>query len=374
MFFSLSTSRLDNFPYHYTLPNGLVLNTDDGWELYTTDSHTVVIKGYANQYSLSDIIDNLIVQDIPIYKGNFCAFVANSEHVKILHDTNRGFPLWADAKKITNLNSLEKQIWADHILTVSKNLTFEINYFAFYKKNTEDLTDEKILDNLHTVICETYEKFLTHNTKPLKMFLTGGIDTTTSWAYLDKFTKNYEMVDYEYVKFTPFFKLNIESLKQFWAYKGQIHLWDESCVLVSGGMGDENFLRGPGTLAIALKKYDVELGDILEPSDYHYRHFNKYLPKLYDTVNEVYPTIKDVQDHILNINMNDHQHWHLDKTITFTPFKDIDLLTTILNSSKEMLIAQAKNGFINRQLISKLDPSKLDKINKIKNYNTLLTL
>ena len=83
MFFSLSTSRLDNFPYHYTLPNGLVLNTDDGWETYTTDSHTVVIKGYANQYSLSDIVNNLIVQDVPIYKGNFCAFVADNQHVKI---------------------------------------------------------------------------------------------------------------------------------------------------------------------------------------------------------------------------------------------------------------------------------------------------
>jgi len=373
MFFNLSTSRLDNFPYHYTLPNGLVLNTDDGWELYTTDSHTVVIKGYTNQYKLSDIIDNLIVQDIPTYKGNFCAFVADNEHVKILHDTNRGFPLWAGDEFVTNLFEHGEKCYSDRIFTVNNKLYRKSIRFVPYHKNTQDLSDEKIIDNLHSIICETYESFLTHNTKPLKMFLSGGIDTTTAWAYLDSFTKNYELVDYEYVKFTPFFKFNQMSIKKFWAYK-QIHLWDEHCVLVSGGMGDENFLRGPGTLAIALKKYDLELDDVLETTDYHYRHFNKYLPDLQDNVNKEYTTIKNIQDHILNTNANDHQHWHLDKTITFTPFKNIDLLALILNSSKDMLIAQAKNGFINRQLISKLDPSKLSKIGSSKNNNTLLVL
>jgi|TARA_R110000823_G_scaffold124817_1_gene251426 hypothetical protein len=373
MFFNLATDRLENFPYHHILPNGLVLNTDDGWEVYTVDNQTVIVKGYANQFSLSDIVNEIITHDIPVYKGNFCAIVSDSEHVKILHDTNRGFPLWASNKNITNLEPLAEQIWADHLLTVNNDMSYELSYFKPYTKNTDELTDEKILDKLHTTICETYEKFLTHNTKPLKIFLSGGIDTTTNWAYLDKFTKNYEIVDYEYVKFTPFFKLNNPSLKQFWAYK-QIHLWDESCVLVSGGMGDENLLRGPSTLAIALKKYDLELQNILEPDDYHYKHFSKYLPDLYDSINNVYPTIKDIQEHILNTNVNDHQHWHIDKTITFTPFKDIELLALVLNSSKELLVAQAKSGFINRQLISKLDPDKLNKISYSKNNNMLARL
>ena len=368
MFFSLSTSRLDNFPYHYTLPNGLVLNTDDGWELYTTASHTVVIKGYTNQYNLSDIIDNLIVQDIPTYKGNFCAFVADNEHVKILHDTNRGFPLWKSDVSITNLAPLVEQISADCILTIHSSMKVKRSYFSPYVKNTDNLTDEKIIDKLHNTICESYEQFLSHNTKQLKVFVTGGIDTTTAWSYLDYFTKNYEIVDYEYIKFTPFWMRNRNAIKDHWAYE-QVHLWDEDCVLVSGGCGDEYFLRGPSTLAIALKKYDLELQDILEPTDYHYRHFNKYLPDLYDSINKVYPTIKDIQDHILNINVNDHQHWHLDRTLMFTPFKDISLLSTVLCCSKDLLLAQAKNACINRELIGKLDKSKLDGISSQKNFN-----
>lgn len=363
MFFSLSTSRLDNFPYHYTLPNGLVLNTDDGWNTYTTDSHTVIIKGYANKCSLSEVIDNLIVQDIPTYKGNFCAFVADSEHVKILHDTNRGFPLWAGDECVTNLFEHGEQRWIDCIITVNNKLECSQSFFTAYKKNTQQLTDAELVDSLHNTICETYEQFLTHNTKPLKMFLSGGIDTTTVWAYLDYFTKNYELVDYEYIKFTPFYCKNSTALRKFWAYQ-QIHLWDDDCVLVSGSNGDENFLRGPFTLAIALKQHNLTFDDILQTSDYHY----SYLMKTAPNVDDVYKEIANVEDYILNMNANDYQHWHLDRTLTFTPFKDISLLSTVLCSSKDLLIDQARNAEINKQLVRKLDASKLDVLSNNKNY------
>ena len=369
MFFSLSTSRLDNFPYRYNLPNGLILNTDDGWEVYTTDSHTVVIKGYANQCSLSDIIDDLIVQDIPAYKGNFCAFVADSEHVKILHDTNRGFPLWAGDEYVTNLFEHGEQHWVDRVITVNNKLKYSQSFFTAYNKNTQQLTDTELVDSLHNTICETYEQFLTHNTKPLKMFLSGGIDTTTAWAYLDYFTKDYELVDYEYIKFTPFWKNNSHPIKKHWGYT-QVHLWDESCVLVTGGNGDENFLRGPLTLGLALKQYDLIFEDILQPEDYHYYYLMiKNYKKIMEEIDSIYPKINDIEDYILNRNVNDFQHWHIDKTLTFTPFKDIDILSLVLTSSKELLINQARTGMINRELIKKLDPCKLDKISPSKNNN-----
>ena len=374
MFFNLSTRRLHNFPYYYTLPNGLVLNTDDGWESYTTDSHTVIIKGYANQYSLSDIVNNLIVQDVPIYKGNFCAFVADNQHVKILHDTNRGFPLWKSDVSITNLAPLEEQIWADQILTIHSDMKVKKSYFKTHDKNTDNLTDEKIIDKLHSTICDTYEQFLSHNTKPLKIFISGGIDTTTAWAYLDYFTKNYEIIDYEYIKFTPFWTKNRTALKNFWGYK-QIHLWDEDCVLITGSNGDENMLRGPLTLALALKKLGITFDDILRTGDYHYYYLMiKNYKEVMEDLDSIYPKINDIENYILNRNVNDHQHWHIDKTITFTPFKNIDLLALILTGSNKLLTNQARHGSINRELITKLDPTKLDKVSLNKNKNPLEAL
>ena len=374
MFFSLSTSRLDNFPYRYNLPNGLILNTDDGWEVYTTDSHTVVIKGYANQCSLNDIIDDLIVQDIPAYKGNFCAFVADNNHVKILHDTNRGFPLWVSTDSITNLEDQGERHWADRVITVNNKLEYQQTFFTAYNKNTQKLTDEKIVDTIHNTLCETYEQFLSHNTKPIKIFLSGGLDTTTAWAYLDYFTKNYELVDYEYIKFTPFWTKNRTVLRNFWGYK-QIHLWDEDCVLITGGNGDENMLRGPLTLALALKKAGITFDDILQTGDYHYYYLMiKNYKKVMEDLDSIYPEINDIENYILNRNVNDHQHWHIDKTITFTPFKNIDLLALILTGSNELLTNQARHGSINRELITRLDPTKLHKVSLNKNKNPLEAL
>ena len=378
MFFNLSRDSLENFPYHHILPNGLVLNTDDGWEVYTVDNHTVIVKGYINQSSLSEIINDLITHDVPVYKGNFCAIVADSEYVKILHDTNRGFPLWVSDVCITNLVNPDGSIngdqhWVDRVITTNSKLEYSQSFFNPYYKSTQNLTDNELIDTIHNTICETYEQFLSHNTKPLKLFLSGGIDTTTAWAYLDHFTKNYELVDYEYIKFTPFWKKNKDALKNYWGYK-QIHLWDNDCVLVTGSNGDENFLRGPLTLAMALKTHGIIFNDILKPTDYHYQYLNKKTKKVYKTIEEVYDTIEDVQDYILNLNVNDHQHWHLGKTITFTPFKNINLLEIILNSSKDLIVAQARNGFINRELIAKMDSCKLTKLSNQKNTIALENL
>ena len=192
------------------------------------------------------------------------------------------------------------------------------------------------------------------------------MDTTTSWAYLDYFTSDYEVVDYEYMKYTSFYKRNSATIKKHWGYQ-QIHLWDHDCVLVTGSNGDENFLRGPYTLAMMLKDNKIDLADILKKDDYHYWYLSK--KDISNSIDQWYTETDDIQDWILNRNINDHQHWHLDKTITFTPFKDIDILSLILTISKELLIQQAKTGEINRQLIRKIDPNKLNKISRQKNLN-----
>jgi hypothetical protein len=93
-----------------------------------------------------------------------------------------------------------------------------------------------------------------------------------------------------------------------------------------------------------------------------------------EDLDSIYPKINDTENYILNRNVNDHQHWHIDKTITFTPFKNIDLLALILTGSNELLTNQARRGSINRELITRLDPNKLDKVSHNKNKNPLESL
>ena len=368
MFFALTNTSKNNFPCQHTLPNGLVLNTDEGWETHHINDHHIVFKGYANNYNSHNLVQLLIDQHTPCIKGNFCAVITHNNSTKITHDTDRSFPLWTDAYTITNLQPLEQQIWADCVLTVDRDFSIHKQWYQPYQKNTQSLTDDQIIDQVHETIQETYEQFLTHNTKPLKIFLSGGLDTTTSWAYLDKFTKQYEIVDYEYMKYTNFYKRNCSLVRAHWGYR-QIHLWDHDCVLVTGGNGDENFLRGPNTLGMALKQHGVTFQDILQPNDYHYWYLSK--KDINDSIDAWYNDCDDVEDWILNRNINDHQHWHIDQTITFTPFKDISILASILTASKNLLVAQAKHGEINRQLIKKLDADKITKISTQKNLNPM---
>ena len=55
MFFKIGKVAGDNYPNHYTLTNGLVLSTDDGWQIFDIDGETVYIKGYANNYDIQTV-------------------------------------------------------------------------------------------------------------------------------------------------------------------------------------------------------------------------------------------------------------------------------------------------------------------------------
>jgi len=360
MFFNLSKHSANNFLNHYVLPNNLVLSTDDGWNTKTIEEHTFVYKGYANVCLLEDCLLDLLNQFTPTYKGNFCAFIADSSSVRLVHDTSRSFPLWLSADSLTNLHENGERIWADCLLTINNDFTVDKQWYKPYTPPTGTLPEEQVIETVHNTLCTTVEQFLIHNTLPLKVFLSGGIDTTTAWAYIDHFTRDYELVDYTYMKHTPFYKLNSNSLRKFWGYS-HIHLWDENCVLVTGGNGDENLLRGPTTLAMVLGQYNLTINEVIDPQDYHYAYYSK--KKI-----QVQP-VEDVLNQVLSMNINDHQHWHFDKTLTFTPFKDITLLETIVAAEKDLLVKQAKNAYINRELIKKLDASKLSKLSNAKNIN-----
>jgi len=366
MFFNLSNTQSPHFLNNIVLPNGLHLSTDDGWHTMVFGNTTVIIKGYADNIPLCTVAEKCITSDAPNIRGNFTAFVCTDEIVRILHDMNRGYPLWINNIGITNLHGGTEQIWADCLLTVDKDMNVERSWFNPFSTVDENISDTQIVDKIHDILMSSFENFLSHNELPLKIFLSGGIDTTTMWAYLDHFTKDYELVDYEYMKLTPFYKRNQYAIKRYWGYT-QIHLWEEPCVLITGGNGDENMLRGPNTLSMKLHSLGLTFADILQPDDYHYTYFMKK-QNIFDTfknLEEIY------DDEILNININDHQHWHLENTITFTPCKNIDILSLVLSGSKELIVAQARDAWINKELIKKLDKTKLRVLSNQKNINCL---
>jgi len=378
MFFKISKKIENNFPINYTV-NNTVFNFDLGWQTFKFDNTMVFFKGYIlDNNSLKESLNSLIKNNNHSLDGNFTAILCYDNKIVIAHDINRGYPLWYDDKVITNLEIHKNNVWADKFVSIDYDFNLELLDVNLKKRAYETLSYDAALKKIYDIISKKFEIFLSNNKNPLKIFLSGGVDTTTLYSFLKKFTTDFEIIDYEYKKFTKFYKANWHNhIKKFWAYN-QMHTWgDLPTSIITGGCGDEYLMRGPVTIDLMTKHYDIDMVKLLESNKecYHYGYFIREKNiKVFESIvdQEVEHTISNkdnVINHILNILQNDHQHWHIDETIFFTPFKDIELANTVLQLDKEDFIKQITDAQINKDLIAMNDPDDLKIISKYKNTN-----
>jgi len=383
MFFEISKRSDESFSNSYNLIRDIWLNCDDGWQITDLAVTRIYSKGYVENCAMdtqffADISDD----PTPRYQGNFLAVVVKGDgSITITHDIHRATPLAMSQRPflITNLltDSVEK-VWADRILTINPvGLISNDHYFDPYGNTTiVTKTRKEIVSQLHTAINGKFEKFLTHNTQPIKVFLSGGIDTLCLFSFLKQHTDNFELCNYEHIDFTKTYCNKKHLIDQYWGYK-QIHLWKDHTVLLTGATGDENLLRSPATTTLLLMHYGHDIFELLGPENYHYEYLTA--EKLHATYEDIRSNVvnqelvKDYQtvcDQILNINLNDHQHWHFDNTLTWTPFKDLELCKIMLSMTEKDLLDQIMNAGISKELIEINDPMLLEGLSNQKNRNT----
>jgi hypothetical protein len=385
MFFEISKNSNTQFTKNYEIKKGIFLNCDLGWSEIFFKNCKVFFKGYISEKEdLNEILKKIIIDPTPKYQGNFFCIIVNEEKITITNSYNRGSPLWfTQGELITNLFQQTTSVWADKIINIDNNLKIIENIFKPYTVNTDAIEYNSAIALIHEKICNSFENFLQKNKNPIKIFLSGGIDTLTCYSYLKKFTKNFEIVDYEYKKFTHFYRNNLKYLKSFWGYN-QMHTWGEiPTTLVTGGCGDEFFLRGPATCNLLLLHHKLDLFKLLEKNKncYHYWYFNVKNKVIFENQKNDKNLQHDILvdryksfDYILNNLVNDHQHWHIDETIFFTPFKDIQITEIIMRLDKDALTDQILNAGFNKELICKNNPNDLKLLSKQKNFNHLENL
>jgi hypothetical protein len=111
----------------------------------------------------------------------------------------------------------------------------------------------------------------------------------------------------------------------------------------------------------------IDIFKELKPEHYMYVYLNKKDLTVEEKAFYGADNKGDCHTQILDWLANDHQHWHLGETLTFTPYKDLEILRLTMQSSPEQLLAQAIDASISKELVRKLDPSKLDYLAKYKN-------
>jgi hypothetical protein len=136
--------------------------------------------------------------------------------------------------------------------------------------------------------------------------------------------------------------------------------------------------RGPYLIALWSSWHGIDIvKHLTDHTGYHCGYFlkdknRKIFDNFYhrqDNVREQYSSKRDLTWQLLNANLNDHQHWHLGETLTWTPFKDLDITKKILQLDQEDLLRHIVDATINKEMIKRLYPDALQLISDTKNSN-----
>lgn len=341
MFFSVSKQPDPRFPYSEALQHWW-FSHDAGW----TQQGGKWSKGYRYQ---------------DLDHGNYCELVETSDGIMLHHDLERSFPLWWDqeTKTLTNCVGSGQRIWTDRAVRLTPH---DIELTICDIIGDVDLSPIGYRDAVDQVLERIKTKFyrLTNDPVSKKIFVSGGVDTLGLYSILTKMNLEHELVDYEFFQYDSFCNQFIEDIRQqHWAYQ-QIHHWHHDCYLISGACGDEYLFRGPATMALWMAWHDIDFMRLLDQYQcYHNRYFRmeknaRLFQQAYQQraqLHHKYATANELARHLIDMNLNDHQHWHLGLTLTWTPYKDIELFKLLLRVPISDMMQHFLDASINREII-----------------------
>lgn len=375
MFFSISKLTQDNFPCQWYMA-GLVINTDQGWHCDIVDGIKYVYKGYADASILSDILPQIFQQTEPKFTGNFCVFVDQQDRILIRTSQYRSFPLWYSSQTVTNLVPTDKTIWSDSQCEVLQDLSIAQQTFVPFEVDVK-YTAASALDQIDNILTKKTRQLAQQLDRPIKIFLSGGIDTMLIYSYILREKVPHELVRGLYIDYDDFYLANSGSISRNWSYN-QIHHWKQPCMLASGTPGDEYMLRSPTTANVFLRWHGTSINEQLlkRPGCMHeeYFRFSKH-QVLFDQQNKEnlqFATKNDLYFFLLNWLHNDWQHHHLGNTLTWTPLRDLELLQIMLSMDLDDQIDQIMDSKISRSLIERNIPGLSQHLSTQKNHENFM--
>lgn len=389
MFFSISKQPDPRFTIHHS-ERDRYLNLDSAWNFCEIYDKRMYYKGYCDSHKLEDIIIDFVDDTEPKYTGNFCIIRVGEHDITVTHDRNRSFPVYIfNDGMVTNLPYYKRHatfespdyenIWSDCYVAIGKD-RIQRNYFDNLFADME-ISEPASINDLRNLLLEKINSLKNINL-PVETFLTGGIDSTLLYSLLTyAFGENSEkikIVTNELQEYSRFMLLNYHVLKakpEFWGFTW-FRVSRESSIQAVGGNGDEYFFRGPNTASLWAAWNDINILELLQPSDYHYYYFNREKNRkvfLQDwdnrqAIRDKFPDYDSLYKQILNILINDHQNWHLENSLAWTPFKDIRFAKLVLSMSKEDILKQVLNAEISKKLIQQLNPKMIDYLDDYKNH------
>lgn len=383
MFFQIS-KQFDPRFHHHRQVGKFRISLDRGWQILEINNKTVLFKGYCESMSMQEVAMQMCKDALPKFRGNFCVLVIDDRHVTVTHDVDRAFPIYINEDGVTNLHAtkLREQCWASCQLTVDDELDYVLTQVQPTPcVPTPNLDTQGATDILFDIFASKTQGLLAHNQGPIRSYLSGGLDTLTAFAFLyNQAPQRLEIIDYEHFEYDTFVVQVREELNKFWSYSRiALHHWIDPCIFATGGCGDEFSFRGPSTVATWAAWHDINLLQLMQDrkTSYHYYYYTvknrDIFEKIWSDRKNLQSRYRDYQDlswHLLDVLRNDHQHWHLGNTLTWTPFKDIRIIETLLCMRPDDLVAHTIDNTVCCAMISKIDPGLCQGLSAWKAYNS----
>lgn len=377
MFFSITSKPQTNFSHFYHL-GPFVVSTDAGWQRMDTQQYSCIYKGYADSARLVDLLDQIATQTQPELFGNFCMIVYNNtdKQLQVKSDRWRNFPLYFEDGIVTNLLPRANTAWTDSLLTVREDFSIKEDKFdVIGELDDTPVTLDEIVAFIDNKLMEKTQNLVKFHNAPIKAFLSGGVDTTLVYSYLQKYTQDFELVKYNIMEYDRFWLQNSADIQdRYWGYN-QIHHWASPSILTSGAPGDEFMLRSPTYADQYLKYYGVEIIDLLEEREWlHTSYFSqaKHLKLFEQQIVDRTMTKKELQWNLCNNAVNDWQHWHIGNTLTWTPLRDLDIYKMFLRLEPTDAVGQIMDSSVSMGLIEQNCPGLSGTISDQKNTGNYL--
>lgn len=346
----------------------LFVGTDPGWQLARENHCVFLYKGYAESAPLSTLLWQIYQEPQPKLLGNFCVLVLDTSNnvISIKTDRYRSFPIYVDlSHSVGNLRARPHVAWTDSLLVVHPDLSvtetkFDVIGDLGSGHGSIDWIDQRLRTRIQSVLKQA--------PGPLRVFLSGGVDTLLTYSYLVNLGADFDLIKALHVDFDQFWMDNSDAIQKNWAYH-QIHHWNDPCWLMSGAPGDEYMLRSPVTANLFLMRHGTSIPQQvnLAPDCLHREYFR--LPKHMEIFQQQQDLVDDRQ--LCNIVVNDWQHWHLGHTLTWTPLRDLEIFKACLQLPYETALGQILNSDVSCALMDRNVPGLSNCISDQKNHGNV---
>jgi hypothetical protein len=374
MFFHIGKTAQENYPCHWQL-GSFSISTDQGWQHTAVGPIQLLYKGYVDSVPIEDVLEQIASQTTPRLTGNFCVLAVCNDTLTIQTDIYRSFPIYVDQfNAVNNLIPTTYIAWTDSLVTVHADFAVTESKFDVIGSIPSVYSTVSQIDQL---LALKFQQFAQHNTKPIRVFLSGGIDTLLVYSYIRRFNIPHELIWNLHCDLDRFYLANHDDIQRHWGYT-QIHHWQDACVLASGAPGDEFMLRSPTTANMYLlhngTTIPAELNNNANVLHREYFLRSKHVDLFDQQIKDYTPKNSTVETYwnLCNTVINDWQHWHLGNTLTWTPLRDLELFKLFLQLPYDLAHGQIMDSAVSQQLIENNVPGLTTVISDQKNSNNCM--